>query len=114
MPFNERMLAQVRLGTLNNTLLYTPPRNMIVLATYMTIVNTGVAAANLSMYHTEQRAASNDNTIIMDAVPFNINLFYDMTMKIFINTTEDRTSRLTVTAGTANVFTLTLYGATIK
>jgi len=115
MSFNERMLAQVRLTTVNNTLLYTPPKNLIVVATYMIICSRGAQATPvLSWFHQQNGADYDDNTIIMDEVPFVPNLFHDWTGKIILNTFENESSKLTVTSDTADGFTLTLYGATIK
>ena len=115
MSFDERMLAQVRLTTVNNTLLYTPPKNLIVVATYMIIVSRSQQAVpTLSWYHQQNGADDDDNTIIMDEVPFVANLFHDWSGKIILNTFENNDSRLTVTSDTADGFTLTLYGTTIK
>ena len=51
---------------------------------------------------------------LMPVVPFAPNLYHDWYGDIVLNTLDGNDSRLIVTAGTASVFTLTLYGAEIK
>ena len=114
MSFNEKMLAQVRLTTTNPTLLYRPVKQMIVRATFMVISMDGAVAANLSMYHNDSGSAANVSNNLMPVVPFDPNIYHDWYGDIALNTLEGNDSRLIVTAGTANVFTLTLYGAEIR
>lgn len=112
--FEEKMLAQVRISSTDATLLYKPAKRMIVHATYMIIANRGVAAANLTWYHDNNGSSRAPATTIMNTVPFINNLFHDWTGKIVLNTLAGNDSELWVVAGTADIFTLTLYGAEIK
>ena len=114
MSFNEKMLAQVRLTTTNATLLYTPAKQMIVKATFMVVSMSGAVAANLSMYHNNNGKTAVAGNNLMPVVPFAPNLYHDWYGDIVLNTLDGNDSRLIVTAGTASVFTLTLYGAEIK
>ena len=114
MSFNERRLNQVRMVGLGPTLLYEPPRQSIVLATYMTIAHNGVGAALLDIYHVENNEAVGVNTVIHDAVPYLPGFFYDLTSKIILNTIENTSSGLYLVTDTADVLNITLYGATIK
>ncbi len=114
MSFNEKLLAQVRLTTTDQTLLYAPAKQMIVKATFMIISMDGAVAANLSMYHNDDGKTAVVGNNLMPTVPFAPNVYHDWYGDIALNTIDGNDSRLYVIAGTANVFTLTLYGAEIK
>ena len=115
MPYNENMLNQVQLATVNPTVLYTPPRHMIVRVEYIIVCMYGNAVTDLTLYYCNNGTTANNTTIIMPAAPFQINVFQDIIpLKIYMNTIGGNNANLIAMAETADMFNITLFGSEIK